>query len=113
MDLYVFARASVLQALVVGAAFVLLIAAPLPDTFFRDYGLVAGPGAWLVCSAITARLLHLSVATGALAGLAGGAAAVLVGLVSHNVGVVAGVLAFGATVAATVSRRRRGASLRR
>ena len=44
MDSSLFIRAAVVQALLVGALFAVLVALPLDDDFFEDYGWITGPG---------------------------------------------------------------------
>jgi hypothetical protein len=78
----------------------LLIALPLPDDFFEDYGFAAGPVAWAVCSVITARVLSIPLAFALFAAVAGGVAGTLVMLVtSHWPGLIAGLLVFAASCA--------------
>jgi len=96
MDPAVLWRASAVQAAGVALLFALLIAAPLPEGFFREYGWATGPIAWLLCSIVTARVVRLPAAFALLCALASGAAAAAIGLVlSHTVGLVAGVALFG------------------
>jgi len=87
-------RAALLQAAGVALLSVVLALA-LPDGFFRDWGAVAGPAAWLLCAAATGALLRLPV-TPVLAGavLAGvpSALAVLVGV--HWLGAAVAVVLF-------------------
>ena len=47
MDSSLFLRSALSQALLVAALFAVLIALPLPDDFFEDYGFVSGPVAWI------------------------------------------------------------------
>jgi hypothetical protein len=54
----VFWRAAALQVLAV-AALSIALAVALPHNFFDDWGWVVGPGAWIVCAALTARILGL------------------------------------------------------
>jgi hypothetical protein len=65
-------RAALLQLLAV-AVLSIALAAALPKDFFVDWGWVAGPAAWMLCAAFTARVLALPLVptlTGAvLAGL--------------------------------------------
>lgn len=58
MDLSTLWRAALLQLLAV-AALSLALAAALPRDFFVDWGWIAGPASWLLCAALTARLLGL------------------------------------------------------
>ena len=71
MDRTVLWRAAVAQLLSV-AVLSLALGLALPHSFFEDWGWLAGPGAWMVCAALTARLLRLplapALAGGALAG---------------------------------------------
>ena len=86
------------QAAAVAALSGLLIALPLPDDFFEDWGFLTGPLAWLVCSMLTARVLSLPVGYVLFAALAGGVAGAIVFLVtSHWPGVAAGLLVFAAS----------------
>jgi hypothetical protein len=93
-----FLRSIVVQALIVGVLFGMLVALPLPDDFFKDYGYVTGPLAWIVCSILTARILSLPAGLVLFAALAGGVAGGLVGLAaSHTAGLVVSLLVFGAS----------------
>jgi hypothetical protein len=77
-----------------------LIALPLSDDFFDDWGFLVGPIAWLVCSLVTARVLSLPVGYVLFAALAGGVAGTIVLLVaSHWPGVGVALLVFGASCA--------------
>lgn len=51
-------RAALLQ-LVAVAVLSIILAAALPHDFFVDWGWIAGPGAWMLCAASTARVLAL------------------------------------------------------
>jgi hypothetical protein len=93
------------QGLLVGAVFLILVLLPLPEGFFRTYGWLTGPGAWLACAVATTRILRLEPKTAVIAALAGGLAAVLVGPLSHNLGIVAAVVAFGLAAGATTHGR--------
>ncbi len=72
MDVPTLWRSALLQVLAV-AVLSTLLAIALPHDFFVDWGWIAGPAAWMLCAAFTARLLDLSLVpalTGAvLAGL--------------------------------------------
>jgi hypothetical protein len=93
-----FWRALAIQAAAVVVLTGLLLALPLPDDFFEDWGFVAGPLAWLVCSLVSARLLPLPLGAVLFAALAGGVAGTIVALVaSHWPGLVAGLLVFAAS----------------
>ena len=89
-------RAALMQLLAV-AALSLLLAVTLPESFFDDWGWLAGPLAWLVCAAVTARVLNLEVRSVLLGAVVAGipsAIAVLVGV--HWLGVALAVAAFAA-----------------
>ncbi len=110
MDLRSFLRAVAVQTASVAAVFVVLLALPLPGDFFRTYGVVTGPAAWVVCSLFTAWLLGLSPRRALTAIVLSGVAAGLVGVgLDHTVGIVAGLAVF-ASVAAAVPRSRVGAA---
>jgi hypothetical protein len=81
------------QALAV-AVLSIALAVALPHSFFEDWGWLAGPGAWLACAALVARVLQLPLG-GALLGAA------LAGLPSI-VAVVVGVHWLGAAIAVVV-----------
>ena len=68
MDASILVRTAVVQTVLVGVLAVVL-AVTLPHSFFEDWGWIAGPAAWAVCAALTARLLALPVAS-ALVGAA-------------------------------------------
>jgi hypothetical protein len=72
MDLPTLWRAALLQLAAV-AILSIALALALPHNFFVDWGWIAGPAAWMLCAAFTARVLRLPVVpalTGAvLAGL--------------------------------------------
>jgi hypothetical protein len=100
MDSSLFVRAALVQALLVAALFAILIALPLGDDFFEDYGWISGPIAWIVCAAVACRILSLPASLVAFAALAGGVAGFLVSLVaSHTVGLIVAVAVFAASCA--------------
>jgi hypothetical protein len=90
MDRSVLWRAALVQALAV-AVLSIALALALPHAFFEDWGWLAGPGAWVLCALVTARVVRLPVA-GTLVGAA------LAGLPSL-VAVVLGVHWLGAMLA--------------
>ena len=61
-------RAALVQALAV-AVLSIALAVALPHSFFEDWGWLAGPGAWIVCTLVTARGVRLPVG-GTLVGAA-------------------------------------------
>ena len=100
MDSSLFMRAAVTQALLVGALFAVLVALPLGDDFFEDYGWVTGPVAWVVCAALAGRILSLPLSLVTFAAAAGGVAGALVGLAaSHTAGLIVAVAVFAASCA--------------
>lgn len=100
MDSSLFTRAAVVQALLVGALFAILIALPLGDDFFEDYGWITGPVAWIACAAATGRILRLPASLVLFAAAAGGVAGAIVGLVaSHAAGLIVAVAVFAASCA--------------
>jgi hypothetical protein len=58
MDLPTLWRAALLQLLAV-ALLSIALALALPHDFFVDWGWIAGPAAWMLCAALTARVLRL------------------------------------------------------
>jgi hypothetical protein len=84
----------------VGGLFAVLLALPLDDDFFEDYGWITGPLAWIACAAATGRILRLPGSLVLFAAAAGGVAGAIVGLVaSHPVGLVVAVAVFAASCA--------------
>jgi hypothetical protein len=93
-----FWKALGVQAAAVVVLFAILVALPLGEDFFDDWGFVVGPIAWLACSLVTARVLSLPLAYVLFAAVAGGVAGEIVLLVtSHWAGVVAALLVFAAS----------------
>ena len=83
------------------ALFATLVALPLGDDFFEDYGRISGPVAWVLCSAGTALILSLPPRHALLAAVAGGLAGAVVGLtLDHTAGLVVGIAVFAASCAA-------------
>lgn len=98
MDSSLFIRAALVQALLVAAVFGILIALPLGDDFFEDYGWITGPIAWIACAAATGAILKLPRDLVLFAAAAGGVAGFIVSLVtSHTVGLLVGIAVFGAS----------------
>ena len=95
-----FWRSALVQAALVAAVFGLLLALPLPDDFFEDYGWVTGPVAWLVCALATGRILRLPLDLTLFAAAAGGIAGA-VGVLAgpHWFALVAAIGVFGASCA--------------
>ena len=100
MDSSLFFKAALVQALLVGVLFAVLVALPLGDDFFEDWGWLTGPLAWIACAAATGRILSLPASLVLFAAAAGGVAGALVGIVaSHTAGLVVAVAVFGASCA--------------
>jgi hypothetical protein len=101
-------KAGAVQLVAVGVVFAALAIA-LPRSFFEDWGIIAGPAAWIVCAALTARILHLplgrTVLVAAGAGLLGAAAGLGIG---HDAGIVVAIGLFGLLAGATIPSRSRG-----
>jgi hypothetical protein len=95
-------KAGAVQLVAVGVVFAALAIA-LPRSFFEDWGIIAGPAAWIVCAALTARILHLplgrTVLVAAGAGLLGAAAGLGIG---HDAGIVVAIGLFGLLAGATI-----------
>jgi hypothetical protein len=88
MDVPTLWRAALLQ-LVAVAVLSIALAIALPHSFFVDWGWIAGPTAWMLCAAFTARVLALPLVpalTGAV--LAGLPSLVAVLLNAHWAGAV-------------------------
>ncbi len=90
MDTSILWRAALLQLAGV-AVLSIALAIALPKSFFEDWGFIAGPAAWLLCAALTARILSLPTGHTLLG-------AVLAGLISA-VAVVIGIHWLGALIA--------------
>ncbi|HEY4778893.1 MAG TPA: hypothetical protein VIH47_04800 [Solirubrobacterales bacterium] len=58
MDTPTLWRAALVQLLAV-AVLSIVLGLALPHDFFVDWGWIAGPGAWMLCAAFTARVLGL------------------------------------------------------
>ena len=110
MDPSLLWRAALVQALLVAAVFAALVAAPLPEGFFEDYGAITGPLAWIGCSFTTGAILSVPTWRLVIAATAGGVAGAVVGvLIGHNAGLPVAI----AVLAAVVARRARAPAQRR
>jgi hypothetical protein len=88
LDTAVLWRAALLQLAAV-AVLSIALAVALPREFFVDWGWLAGPGSWMLCAALTARVLRLPLVptlTGAV--LAGLPSLIAVVLALHWAGAV-------------------------
>jgi hypothetical protein len=94
MDVSTLWRAALVQLAAVAILFVPLALA-LPESFFVDWGWIVGPGAWMLCAAITARVLRLPLVPTLIgAVLAGLPSLVAVLLNLHSVGTILAVILF-------------------
>jgi hypothetical protein len=96
VDRSTFLRAAVIQTAAV-IALALALGLALPHSFFEVWGWIAGPATWLLCSAITARVLGLDLGVTLLGALLAGVVsgvAVLVGV--HWLGVALAIGLFAA-----------------
>ncbi|HEY1277128.1 MAG TPA: hypothetical protein VGF25_19635 [Thermoleophilaceae bacterium] len=100
MNARLFWKSLGVQAVSVLLLFAVLVALPLPDDFFDDYGFVVGPIAWITCSLVTARVIAIPIAFVLFAALAGGVAGTIVLIVAnHWAGMIVALLVFGASCA--------------
>jgi hypothetical protein len=94
MDVPTLWRAALLQLAAV-ALLSIALALALPHSFFEDWGWITGPVAWMLCAALTARVLRLPLGAALLGAVLAGLPsliAVLVGL--HWAGAVLAVAIF-------------------
>jgi hypothetical protein len=98
MDKRLFWRAALTQAAAIAVVSGVLIALPLGDNFFDDYGIAVGPLAWILCAGITALVLKLPWQLAVFAAVAGGIAGGLVAAAGadHWIGVIVAIAVFGA-----------------
>jgi hypothetical protein len=97
-------RAALLQLAAV-ALLSIALGLALPHSFFEDWGWLAGPGAWMVCAAFTARVLALPLGPALLgAALAGLPSLLAVVLGVHWAGAVLAVALFALWCAALRER---------
>jgi hypothetical protein len=98
VDSRLFWKSLVVQALFVAVVFAILIALPLGDDFFEDYGWITGPLAWFACSLLTARVLDIPVGYVLFSAIAAGVCGAIVLLVAtHWAGMVVALLVFAAS----------------
>jgi hypothetical protein len=98
MNTRLFWKSLLVQAAAVAVLFAILVALPLGEDFFEDYGFVTGPIAWIACSLVTARVLTMPAAYVVFSALAGGICGALVFLVAgHLPGTVIALLVFAAS----------------
>jgi hypothetical protein len=93
-----FWKSLIVQAAFVGVLFAILVALPLGEDFFEDYGWITGPVAWFGCSILTARVLDVPVGYVVFSAIAGGVCGALVMLVtSHWAGLLVALLVFASS----------------
>jgi hypothetical protein len=98
VDPRLFWKSLVVQVLFVGIVFAILVALPLGDDFFEDYGWITGPVAWFGCSLATARVLDIPVGYVLFSAIAAGVCGAIVMLVAtHWAGMVVALLVFAAS----------------
>jgi hypothetical protein len=94
MDAPTFWRAALLQLLAV-AVLSIALALALPHSFFEDWGWIAGPAAWMLCAAFTARVLGLALAPALLGAVLAGLPSVLAVVIGmHWLGAALAVVLF-------------------
>jgi hypothetical protein len=94
MDTSLLWRSALVQLIAVGVLFAVL-AILLPHSFFDSWGWITGPVAWMLCAALTARVLGLPMGNTLLGALLAGipdAICVVIGL--HTVGDVIAIILF-------------------
>ena len=97
MDARLFWKSLVVQAAVLAVPFVVLGAA-LDESFFEDWGWLAGPAIWLLAATATGRILSIPMGYVLFSAVAGGVAGAIVFLLaSHAAGMVAALLVFAAS----------------
>jgi hypothetical protein len=94
MDVSVLWRAALVQLVAVGVLFAVL-AILLPHSFFDSWGWIVGPVAWMLCAALTARVVCSPLGPTLLGAVLAGipdAICVVIGL--HTVGDVIAIILF-------------------
>jgi hypothetical protein len=94
MDTSLLWRSALVQLIAVGVLFAVL-AILLPHSFFDSWGWITGPVAWMLCAALTARVLGLPMSNTLLGALLAGipdAICVVIGL--HTIGDVIAIILF-------------------
>ncbi|MFM8527622.1 MAG: hypothetical protein ACKOBH_05870 [bacterium] len=97
-----------LLQLVLVAALGVALGLSLPHDFFESWGWLAGPAAWLICAAMTALIIKLSIPITILGAVVAGipsAAATLTGV--HWLGVAVGIVLFALWCGRLAARRDR------
>jgi hypothetical protein len=94
MDTSILWRSAVVQ-LVAVAVLSIILAILLPHNFFDTWGWITGPVAWMLCAALTARVLDLPLWPTLLGALLAGIPSVICVLIgAHTVGEVIAIVLF-------------------
>jgi hypothetical protein len=94
LDASVLWRSALVQ-LVAVAVLSIILAILLPHSFFDTWGWITGPVAWLLCAALTARVLDLPQGSTLLGALLAGIPSVICVLIgAHTVGEVIAIVLF-------------------
>jgi hypothetical protein len=94
MNTSVLWRSALVQLVAVGVLSVIL-AILLPHSFFDTWGWVTGPVAWMLCAALTARVLDLPLKSTLIGALVAGIPSVICVLIgAHTVGEVLAIIVF-------------------
>jgi len=94
MDTPTLWRSALVQLVAVAVLFIALAVA-LPHDFFVDWGWLVGPLAWLLCAALTARVLALPLTPTLIGAVLAGLPSLLAVVVgAHEVGTVLAVVLF-------------------
>jgi hypothetical protein len=87
-------RSALVQLLAV-AVLSLVLGLALPHDFFVDWGWIAGPASWMLCAALTARVLALPLGTALLGAVLAGLPSLLAVLLDlHWLGALLAVILF-------------------
>ncbi|MEX2195253.1 MAG: hypothetical protein WD844_08195 [Thermoleophilaceae bacterium] len=100
MNSQLFWRSLLAQVVCAGLPFAVLVALPLPEDLFEDYGFIVGPAVWLAAAFVASRFIPAPtslVMFSALAGLVAGTIVMLV--TSHTAGGIVALLVFAASCA--------------
>ena len=98
MDQRLFWKSLLVQLACLAVVFAILMALPIPEDFFEDYGWITGPVAWIACSFVTALILSMPAAYVVFSAVAGGVCGALVFLVAgHYPGIAIALLVFAAS----------------
>jgi hypothetical protein len=81
-----FWRAAVIETVLVGGPFLLILLLPLGGNPLMDWGIALGPGIWILGSLATGRLLSLPLTLTIVSTVAGGVAGALIGVAVEHYG---------------------------